>query len=438
MVIKNENEQLNKEIKNLNNINVALNNKIKGNNDMILQLQNQNNKLQNELKYAHNNDISNNQKLNEIQYENNDLANKNNIINEKYTNLKLYINDTFNFFKDQIFNICDKNEESIKNIINEQKNFNSNFPNFCMNRNNLNLLEEIPALKDLEIVYNEIKRLFEVNLGNYEKLKFKYNSKFNDCNYTLNYMNNKMSEMTKEISALKEKNIMLTQKNEINDKKLIEMSNNINKNKALEISTNNFSVSDNKIFIKFSMLEDFINKFYNNIINNYNDITSNINSSGKILLPNNNNKTNDIKVNFDNDNNIKSMIIEIETIFNNLYEYITYLGERLNTIDNIKKENNNLKNEKNEFVQRIDNLNNEINKLKIDNQNVVNNLKIQFEINLKEQIKEIEDKNSKIIKNLNDSLKVKEEEIINVNKNYNMLYNQYKQILKNKNISQNN
>ena len=50
----------------------------------------------------------------------------------------------------------------------------------------------------------------------------------------------------------------------------------------------------------------------------------------------------------------------------------------------------------------------------------------------------MDDKNSKIIKNLNDLLKNKEEEIINVNKNYNMLYNQYKQILKSKSISQNN
>ena len=186
------------------------------------------------------------------------------------------------------------------------------------------------------------------------------------------------------------------------------------------------------------MLEDFINKFYNNIMNKYSSITSTLNSSGKILLPNDDIKANDIKVNDDNDNNIKSIIIEIETIFNNLYEYIAYLGERVNTIDIIKKENNNLKNEKNELVQKIDNLNNEINNLKIENQNVVNNLKINYEINLKEQIKEMDDKNSKIIKNLNDMLKIKEEEIINVNKNYNMLYNQYKQILKNKNLSQNN
>ena len=216
------------------------------------------------------------------------------------------------------------------------------------------------------------------------------------------------------------------------------MNSNNNRSKTLEMSNNNFSLSDNKIFIKFSMLEDFINKFYNNIMNKYNSITSTLNSSGKILLPNDDIKANDIKVNDDNDNNIKSIIIEIETIFNNLYEYIAYLGERVNTIDIIKKENNNLKNEKNEFVQKIDNLNNEINNLKIDNQNAVNNLKINYEINLKEQIKEMDDKNSKIIKNLNDMLKIKEEEIINVNKNYNMLYNQYKQILKNKNFSQNN
>ena len=437
-LIKNENEQLNKEIQNLNNVNVALNNKINGNNDMILQLQNHNNKLQNELKYAQNNDINNNQKLNEIQYANNELVNKNNILNEKYTNLKLYINDTLNFFKNQIFSICDKNEENINNIMKEHKNFNNNFPNFCMNRNNLNFYEEIPSLKDLELVYNKVKKIFEMNLDNYEKIKLKYKNKFNDCNYTLNYMNNKMSEMTKEISTLKEKNILLTQNNEINEKKLIEMNNNNNKSKTLEISNNNFSFSDNKIFIKFSMLEDFINKFYNNIMNKYSSITSTLNSSGKILLPNDDIKANDIKVNEDNENNIKSMIIEIETIFNNLYEYITYLGEKINTIDFIKKENNNLKNEKNDFVQRIDNLNNEINNLKIDNQNVVNNLKIKFEINLKEQIKEMDDKNNKIIKNLNDLLKNKEEEIINVNKNYNMLYNQYKQILKNKNISQNN
>ena len=63
-------------------------------------------------------------------------------------------------------------------------------------------------------------------------------------------------------------------------------------------------------------------------------------------------------------------------------------------------------------------------------------MKIQYDINLKEKIKEIENKNNEIIKQLNEQINLRNEEIIKVNKNYNVLYNQYKLILRNNHSSE--
>ena len=74
--------------------------------------------------------------------------------------------------------------------------------------------------------------------------------------------------------------------------------------------------------------------------------------------------------------------------------------------------------------------------MKIDSQNQYNNLKIKNELNLKEQIKEIENKNNEIIRQLNEQIKKKDEEVINVNKNYNLLYNQYKLLMRSNNMTE--
>ena len=107
-----------------------------------------------------------------------------------------------------------------------------------------------------------------------------------------------------------------------------------------------------------------------------------------------------------------------------------YLEEELNNLENLEKNNSRINSEKMEMAKNLNKLNNEINKMKIDNQNQNNNLKIQFELNLKEQIKEIESKNNEIIRQLNEQMKKKDEEVINVNKNYNLLYNQYKLLMR--------
>ena len=104
----------------------------------------------------------------------------------------------------------------------------------------------------------------------------------------------------------------------------------------------------------------------------------------------------------------------------------------------IEINNTQLKKEKIELVKNINQLNNEINLAKIDNKTQENNLKIKYDLILKEKIKDLECKNNEGIKILNEQMKKKDEEITNVNKNYNLLYNQYKLIMKNNTISENN
>jgi len=303
--------------------------------------------------------------------------------------------------------------------------------NFELSNNNLSAIEEIPILTNIEIVYNKIKKFIEINLENYQKLKVKFNNKINEYNNTLNYMNNNINTLNKELSILKEKNTILSTQYE-NQNKISETTT-INSNN----NSNNNSIIGNQLYVKFNMIIDFINNFYKNILSNYNNISSKVISNGKIFLPKIESIKNNGKEHNNNENNVKEIIIEAEKIFNNYYEYIIYLIEEMHKINNIKKENNFLKNEKKEYILTVDKLKNEINKIKIDNQNQINNIKVKYDLNLKEQIKDIDDKNQNVIKNLNNLLKIKEEEISNVNKNYTMLYTQYKQILKNKTISEN-
>ena len=91
-----------------------------------------------------------------------------------------------------------------------------------------------------------------------------------------------------------------------------------------------------------------------------------------------------------------------------------------------------------ELVKQINKIKNEINSVIIENNNKSEKLKLQYDINLKDKIKEIENKNNETIKQLNEQIKNKNDEIIKVNKNYNLLYNQYKLILRNNKYSSDN
>ena len=432
IVIQNEDLHMGKDIKKLNDINIGLNKLIKKKEEEILYLQKENTEYQNELRYLKKTDLTAEQKLNNLLHQNSELLNVNNVLNNKYKNLKLNINDIFNNFIEQIMKLFNKNEEHIKQVLNNDNDFkildqNILF-NFELSNSNLSAIEEIPILTNIELVFNKIKKFIEINLENYQKLKVKFNDKINDYNKTLNYMNNNINSLNKELSLLKEKNIILTTQ--------YENQNKISETTTINSNSNNNSIIGNQLYAKFNMIIDFINDFYKNILSNYNNISSKVISNGKIFLP----KIESIKINDNghnnNENNVKEIIIDAEKIFNNYYEYIIYLIEELHKINNIKKENNFLKNEKSEYILTVDKLKNEINNIKIDNQNQINNLKVKYDLNLKEQVKDIDDKNQNVIKNLNNLLKMKEEEIVNVNKNYTMLYTQYKQILKNKTISE--
>ena len=432
IVIQNEDLHMGKDIKKLNDINIGLNKLIKKKEEEILYLQKENTEYQNELRYLKKTDLTAEQKLNNLLHQNSELINVNNVLNNKYKNLKLNINDIFNNFIEQIMKLFNKNEEHIKQVLNNDNDFkildqNILF-NFELSNSNLSAIEEIPILTNIELVFNKIKKFIEINLENYQKLKVKFNDKINDYNKTLNYMNNNINSLNKELSLLKEKNIILTTQ--------YENQNKISETTTINSNSNNNSIIGNQLYAKFNMIIDFINDFYKNILSNYNNISSKVISNGKIFLP----KIESIKINDNghknNENNVKEIIIDAEKIFNNYYEYIIYLIEELHKINNIKKENNFLKNEKSEYILTVDKLKNEINNIKIDNQNQINNLKVKYDLNLKEQVKDIDDKNQNVIKNLNNLLKMKEEEIVNVNKNYTMLYTQYKQILKNKTISE--
>ena len=308
------------------------------------------------------------------------------------------------------------------NMINYENNFSLNFKN-----EHSNVLKDIPSLSNLEILYNEIKKYFDIFMDNYEKLKNAFNYKINNYNSTIKNMNNNIFELNRKLAFQKEQNNLITNQNQ---NKIFE----INKNLS-DLNENNFKIST-----KFKMLKDFISNFYNNILNNYNDISAKINSKGKFLLPKketkNYKKDNINSINDDNENNIKEILIEAERIFNNLIQYIIFLEEEMNNLENLEKNNSKISSEKMEMAKNINKLKNEINKMKIDSQNQYNNLKIKNELNLKEQIKEIENKNNEIIRQLNEQIKKKDEEVINVNKNYNLLYNQYKLLMRSNNMNE--
>ena len=431
--IKNRYKNLEMQINKLNDFKMKLTDKNYENEQIIMKLQKEKSFLNNEIQIFKESNLSNEKKLIYLQDTNNKIMNEIKEINKKDINLKSNIAEFFEFFSKQIMNLLNKNELYFQNSFfnngesNSDNLFNkidynstTNF-GFDLKSEYSHFLKEIPILSNIEMLYSEIKKYTDSVIHNYEKLKNTYNNKINAINNTLN---SNILELNSKLTLEKEHNNLLMNKNELYE---------INKNIS-DLNGNN-----NEISIKFKLLKDFINVFYNNILSNYNEISSKFKPEGKLLLSlkepkiyEESNSTND----FNNDNNIKEIIIEIEKIFNNLYEYINYLGEELNKLKMTEINNTKLKKEKIELVKNINQLNNEINLAKIDTKTQENNLKIKYDLILKEKIKDLECKNNEGIKILNEQMKKKDEEITNVNKNYNLLYNQYKLIMKNNTISE--
>ena len=431
--IKNRYKNLEMQINKLNDFKIKLTDKNYENEQIIMKLQKEKSFLNNEIQIFKESNLSNEKKLIYLQDTNNKIMNEIKEINKKDINLKSNIAEFFEFFSKQIMNLLNKNELYFQNSFfnngesNSDNLFNkidynstTNF-GFDLKSEYSHFLKEIPILSNIEMLYSEIKKYTDSVIHNYEKLKNTYNNKINAINNTLN---SNILELNSKLTLEKEHNNLLMNKNELYE---------INKNIS-DLNGNN-----NEISIKFKLLKDFINVFYNNILSNYNEISSKFKPEGKLLLSlkepkiyEESNSTND----FNNDNNIKEIIIEIEKIFNNLYEYINYLGEELNKLKMTEINNTKLKKEKLELVKNINQLSNEINLAKIDTKTQENNLKIKYDLILKEKIKDLECKNNEGIKILNEQMKKKDEEITNVNKNYNLLYNQYKLIMKNNTISE--
>ena len=431
--IKNRYKNLEMQINKLNDFKMKLTDKNYENEQIIMKLQKEKSFLNNEIQIFKESNLSNEKKLIYLQDTNNKIMNEIKEINKKDINLKSNIAEFFEFFSKQIMNLLNKNELYFQNSFfnngesNSDNLFNkidynstTNF-GFDLKSEYSHFLKEIPILSNIEMLYSEIKKYTDSVIHNYEKLKNTYNNKINAINNTLN---SNILELNSKLTLEKEHNNLLMNKNELYE---------INKNIS-DLNGNN-----NEISIKFKLLKDFINVFYNNILSNYNEISSKFKPEGKLLLSlkepkiyEESNSTND----FNNDNNIKEIIIEIEKIFNNLYEYINYLGEELNKLKMTEINNTKLKKEKIELVKNINQLSNEINLAKIDTKTQENNLKIKYDLILKEKIKDLECKNNEGIKILNEQMKKKDEEITNVNKNYNLLYNQYKLIMKNNTISE--
>ena len=431
--IKNRYKNLEMQINKLNDFKMKLTDKNYENEQIIMKLQKEKSFLNNEIQIFKESNLSNEKKLIYLQDTNNKIMNEIKEINKKDINLKSNIAEFFEFFSKQIMNLLNKNELYFQNSIfnNGESNSDNLFNKFDYNSTSnfgfdlkseySHFLKEIPILSNIEMLYSEIKKYTDSVIHNYEKLKNTYNNKINAINNTLN---SNILELNSKLTLEKEHNNLLMNKNELYE---------INKNIS-DLNGNN-----NEISIKFKLLKDFINVFYNNILSNYNEISSKFKPEGRLLLSlkepkiyEESNSTND----FNNDNNIKEIIIEIEKIFNNLYEYINYLGEELNKLKLTEINNTQLKKEKIELVKNINQLNNEINLAKIDTKTQENNLKIKYDLILKEKLKDLECKNNEGIKILNEQMKKKDEEITNVNKNYNLLYNQYKLIMKNNTISE--
>ena len=227
------------------------------------------------------------------------------------------------------------------------------------------ITKEIPVLSNANIIYNEIKKILNLYLDNYKNLKYSFDSKFNNFNDTFNTLNKNIIDLNQKLLTEKEKNNALIDKsnNKIYEyNRLMIDSNENNKNASLELES----------------IKQSITNLYNNILDNYNEVFSKINLKGNI---NNKNKTNRniIKKSFNNterEHEIKEIILELEKIFNDIIEYVSFCGEDKNKINNLEKESAQLKKEKMELVKQINKIKNEINSVIIENNNKRKKLKI--------------------------------------------------------------
>ena len=421
--MRNENKKIEKEMKKYNSINYDLNMIIKDREKTIQQLKQESNIQINELKEYQENNINNEKKVLYFQEKNDQIMNELSSINKKENTIKVKITNYLNNFSKQILDMIDQSEMIFQKI-NNNDSINNNLiihnginSSFIIKDEYFNIAKEIPILSKVQLIYDEVKKILNSFLENLSGMKYSFNIKNNNFNNTLKSLNENVVNLTQKLSAEKEKNKLLIKNNQ---------------NKSYEINKATYDLNvknnnNNELSLKLEFINNFIHSTYNNILDKYNEISSKTRTKENNYIKN--------EINFKKD--IKEMITEIEKYFNEMVEYIKFMIKDKNKMNDLEKINIQLKKEKMELLKNINKLQNEINSATVENKNKNENLKIQYDINLKEQIKEIENKNNEIIKQLNEQINLRNEEIIKVNKNYNLLYNQYKHILRNNNNSEN-
>ena len=409
--------------------------KIKDSEKKIMLLEKESSSQINELKEYQENNLANEQKILYFQEKNNQIMNELNNINQKENYIKVNIANFFQNFFNQILDILNQSEINLQNMNNPNSNSNNNLlinndinnKEFIIKEEYFNITKEIPILSKVKIIYNEIKKILNIFFGNYINIKNSFDNQIINLDKNLKNMNETILDLSQKLSIEKEKNNLLI-KNNTNSgpNKLYEMNRNI--------FDSNYQDNSN-LYLKIETIKSFVENIYENVLNKYNEIITNIKIrfNFRKFKINKNKYSQNINNEYYKENDIKEMLFEIEKIFHEVIEYIKYTREDTKSMNGLEKDIIQLKNEKIELIKKINKLQNEIDSISIDNKNKNENLRVQYEINLNEKIKEIENKNNEVIKQLNEQINIKNEEIVKVNKNYNLLYNQYKIILRNNN-----
>ena len=390
-------------------------------------------------KRSNSNNIVNNLSKGKIKEQNRTIHKKfykydlkeNNVLNmtNYFSKSKVHLNENILSNENNDYNIIDdravftNNYNSGKDIINENfllsSNNNSNISNTNLN-NNLKESNNKLLLKYIENRYNNIiirnkirdKKFFYNNMrSNHESIKYylKNNFSFNDKT-DINYKK-KINRMNNKIPNVKE--LQINEKNYAKDFSPMSSGNNLSKRpnnlKIRRISENSIKFKNKEekyqkmenIFFKNRKLKEGENNDFNININNYNNIK---------IINDKNIKDEDISDKKRKKESIKKFLKDIILCMPNNNE------ENQNISSNIKDNNNNII--FNKKIEKKENISSKENENKITFISINNNMNItnqhhivnNYEIKLKEKLKNKDENNNKILFKEDDSIIIKEKD----------------------------
>lgn len=394
--------------------------------------------------------LDNGQKISYLQELNERLNDEINCLNGDRNELLVTLNDIFDSLSKHGINVLNQSvifiDTSIDNIRkskedtkykNENENENikkeenqTKIPELRFNEYFSCIIKEIPSFSKILDLFDRLMEFGKNIVEKCGKLNKEYEENIKYFKNKINIINENLYQSNQQLINQKQTNTLLKSDNR---KTEIERDRNVN----------DLLNDKDKIKVEYEMLKKFITDTYISIIKNYNEISNRILQK---INYNNNTNTNssqnclpfcslNLKKNTDCLNyNVKEIIIEQENLFKYLLDDFVNLYEKVIDVEKIKSENYLLVQTNRTLCDNINELKNEIKGIDCVNQNNLNFIQTKNDLNLRNQRQDIENKNKEIINQYIKQLKLKDEELEKVKKNYNLLYNQYKLLISKKKI----